>query len=60
MDLIDGLVSGVYPGNTCQTDRLHFTTAGDFLKVNLINTEQYHITGFGREVAAGCEGGVGR
>lgn len=52
------LINCVYLGSTRQTDSLHYRAAGDFLKVNLINTEQCHITGWGREVAGGCEGGV--
>lgn len=47
-DMIDWLIICVYLGSTRQTDSLHFRTEGDFLKVNLINTEQCHITG-GRE-----------
>lgn len=45
MDMIDWLISCVYLGSTHQTDSLHCRTVGDFLKVNLINTEQCHITG---------------
>ena len=53
----DWLVKRVYLGSTPQTVSLLFSTAGDFLKVNLINTEQYLTTGWGREVAGGCEVG---
>lgn len=52
------LINCVYLGRPRQTDSLHYGAEGDFLKVNLINTEQCHITGCGREVAGGCEGGV--
>lgn len=44
----DWLINSVYLGSPHQTDSLHCRAAGDILKVNLINTEQCHITGCSR------------
>lgn len=52
------LITGVYFGCTCQTDGLRFKAAGDFLKVNLINIEQWHMAVWGKQVAGGSDGRI--
>lgn len=41
----DWLTQCIYLGSAFQTDGLHSRGTEDFLKVNLINLEQCHMTG---------------